>query len=164
MPSCAGSKALPSSTLAAESFSITSVSGTRPPGPITVAGGNGAVPSFVTPRPGDASSVMVRLSKALLEGAQLGLQPARNSCTVPRTSTRSPTATALATDEPKTTIASEVAGFASGLGSCTQTLEPRLAITMPSTLTACPAYGERCVAPCTWPISVSGSSVVKVKL
>src|SRR6266550_4025772 len=143
MPSCAGSKAFPSSTLAAESFSITSVGGTRPPAPITVAGGNDAVPSFVTPRPGDASSVMVRLSNALLEGAQLGLQPARNSCTVPRTWTRSPTVTTLATDEPKTTIASDVAGSASGLGSCTQTFEPRFAMTTPSTLTVCPAYGER---------------------
>src|SRR5687767_9086109 len=128
MPSCAGSKApLVSTFPPAASFSITSVGGTRPPAPITVAGGGGAGPKFVAPTPGDASSVMVRLSNALADGAQLGEQPARNSVTVPRAWIRSPTATELATDELNTRIASDVAGSESGVVSWIQTFEPRSA-------------------------------------
>src|SRR5918992_2936879 len=145
MPSWAGSKTPLVSTLPVESLSITVRGGTRPPTPITVAAGIAAGPCFVTARPGDAISVMLRLSKALLDGAHgVGTQPGRNSVTVPLTWTRSPTTTAFETVEPKTRIPSEVAGLESGVGSCSQTFEPRSAITTPSTLTAWPANGETC--------------------
>src|SRR5262245_38990375 len=114
---------------------------------MTVAAGSGDVPAFVTPRPGDAISVTVRLSKALSSGAHVGGQPGLNSGTVPRTWTRSPTATAFATDEPKTRIPSDVAGSASGVVSCTHTFEPRSAVTTPSTSTIRPTTGDRCPAP-----------------
>ena len=67
--------------------------------------------------------------------------------TVPVTCTRSPTTTALATVELKTRMPSDVAGFASGVGSCSHTLGERSAITTPSTFLSWPANGDRCPAP-----------------
>jgi hypothetical protein len=142
----------------AESFSITTLGRV----PIAVGAGSPAVPSFVTPSPGDAICVMVRFEKALLVGAHEGVQPARNSVTVPRTSTRSPTTTAFETTEPKTSSASDVAGSASGVSSWIHVFEPRSAITTPSTFTSWPVNGDMCPAPCTWPICVTPSVVVKV--
>src|SRR5918995_5364552 len=86
------------------------------------------VPSFVAERPGAAICVIVRLSNALLVVEHEGVQPGRNSVTVPRTRTRSPTATAFATSDPNTRMPSEVAGSVSGSGSWSQTLEPRSVI------------------------------------
>src|SRR5919109_5069135 len=116
---------------------MTVVGGMRPPAPITVTAGSGfPLDSFVTPRPGEATSVIERLLNALEVGRHDGVQPGRNSATVPRTCTRSPTETAFATDDPNTRMPSDVAGSASGVGSCSQTFEPRFAITTPSTSTS----------------------------
>ena len=109
-PSSPGSKLPLVSTLpSVVSFSITWFGGTRPPVPTTVGSGS-KLPlesTFVVGLP--ESSVVVRLPVVA--------PPGRNSCTRPRTLTESPTET-LGADEVKTKMPSEVAGSASGLGSC----------------------------------------------
>ena len=107
-PSLAGSKTPLVSTSPLASSSITVLGGIRPPVPTTVVAGS-AFPCESTVTDGKASSVVVRLA--------VDAPPGRNSWTRPFTLTASPTLTDGA-DDVKTKIPSEVAGSASGLGSC----------------------------------------------
>jgi hypothetical protein len=111
MASPAGSKTPPVSTLPAPSSSMFSVGGMRPPRPSTVgAGTTFPVETVVTFALELLIWVMVRLS---------GSPAARNSLTVPRTRTRLPIC-AVGAAFVKTKTASEVAPFASGVGSWIQ--------------------------------------------
>ena len=87
---------------------MTSVGGTRPPVPTTVAAGSG-FPVERTVTEGDVISVVVRFA--------VPEPPGRNSTILPLTSTKSPTATPAAAAEPKTKSPSEVSGSPSGSGS-----------------------------------------------
>ena len=119
-----------SSTLPAESSSITLNGGMRPPKPTTV--GVIAGPGPVETTVGVTISVVVRFANALLVGEQLGKQPGRNSCTRPLTVTESPTATPGA--EPvKTKMPSDVATLESGCGSWYQKPFEPTAVTTPGT-------------------------------
>src|SRR3954447_9017252 len=131
--------------------------GTRPPEPITVAVGR-AFPVESTEIDGVASSVVVRFPFAA--------PPGRNSCTRAFTETASPTFTAGA-EEVKTKMPSEVAEFASGLGSCIQKPLEDFAVTIPGTLETCnPLFGEMCAEPwMSWiGVGVAGAAVVKLQL
>jgi hypothetical protein len=121
--------------------------------PITTGDGSG-LPLERMVTVGEESSVVVRLPFVA--------PPGRNSCTRPLTRTESPT-TAVGVEVVKTKIASEVAGSASGLGSCIQKPFELRAVTTPSTFTTCPLYGEMCVAPWTSWIGIGAVCVVKVK-
>src|SRR5436190_24353844 len=120
MPSVAGSNVPDVSTSPAASSSITAVGGTRPPAPITVAGGNGFPDEITWIDVGLISSVLLRLLAP----------PTRTSATVPVSPTESPTATvgaaAVATEHP-----SEVAGSASGTGSWMKNPLGNTAVTVP---------------------------------
>ena len=135
-PSCAGSKVPLVSTFPVASSSITSPGGTRPPGPTSVEAGSGLPLERTEIVSGDPSSVVVSPAVSAL-----------NSLTRPPTWTASPTATAAAAAPPKTKIASEVAGSASGLGSCRKKPFGRTAVTMPVVTTFCSTSGETCAAP-----------------
>ena len=111
--------------------------GMRPPVPITVGAGSG-LPVERTVTDGEASSVVVRFP--------FDTPPGRNSCTRPVTRTASPTL-AVGADEVKTKMPSEVAGSASGFGSCIQKPFEPCAVTMPGTFTSWPSNGEMCAAP-----------------
>src|SRR3989337_2111388 len=130
MPSSAGSKVLLVSTFAAASSSITRVGGIRPPSPTTV-GGIEPTPTAVAV--GVTISVIVRFANALLIGAHVGAQPARNSWTRPLTRTSDPTVT-LGTLPVKTKIPSEVRTSASGSGSWNQKPRALTAVTTPGTI------------------------------
>src|SRR5687768_13280070 len=141
MPSSAGSNVLLVSTFPDESSSITVVGGTRPPSPTTV----GAIePAPTGVAVGVTISVRVRLANALAVGAQMGVQPARNSCTRPLTRTSAPTMR-VGRLPVKTKMPSEVRTSASGSGSWNQKPLELTAVTMPGTIeTRLPSYGERC--------------------
>src|SRR6476659_456154 len=138
----------------AASFSMIVSGGMRPPVPITVGAGSG-LPVESTATVGEASSVVVRFP--------LETPPGRNSCTRPVTRIESPTFAAGA-DEVKTKMPSEVAGSASGFGSCIQKPFVLLAVTIPRTFTIWPLKGEMCVAPCTSWIGVAAVSVAEAKV
>ncbi len=107
IPSVVASKVPLVSTSPVASLSITSVGGTRPPGPISVAGGSGFPADRTVMVSGATSSVFVS-----------PVAPGRNSLTRPPTWRLSPTKT-VGAELVKTKIASDVATFASGLGSWT---------------------------------------------
>src|SRR5262249_29664102 len=109
MPSDAGSNTPDVSTLPVASSSMTDPGGTRPPEPMTTAGGSARVPTTLTLGP--VISVVVRLV--------LLAPPGRNSLTVPSTATSWPTLT-VGADEVNTKTASEVASEVSGHGSWNQ--------------------------------------------
>src|SRR6476469_2626940 len=105
MPSLAGSKNNPVSTLPETSSSITAVGGMRPPVPITIGGGSELpVDCTATLNPGDEISVTVRLVEPL--------PPVRNSVMVPATVTASPTF-AVGADDVKMNMPSDVASLLS---------------------------------------------------
>ncbi len=73
--------------------------------------------------------------------------PGLNSCTRPATRTASPTAT-VGADDVKTKMPSDVASFASGLGSCIQNPFELVAVTTAGRVeTVSPTCGETCAAP-----------------
>ncbi len=127
--------------------------GTLPPSPITTGAGS-VLPLERTVTVGVESSVVVRLP--------VEEPPGRNSCTRPLTRTESPTS-AVGDEEVKTKMPSEVAGSASGFGSCIQKPLPLRAVTTPSVFTIWPASGERCAAPWTSWIEIGAVSVEKEK-
>jgi hypothetical protein len=110
MPSFAGSKTPLVSTSPVASSSITSVGGTRPPVPTTVAAGSG----FPLER-----TVVVGVLSSVVERFGLDEPPGLNSVTKPFTFTASPTFTDDGADDVKTKMPSDVASSESGLGSCT---------------------------------------------
>src|SRR5918992_4563099 len=135
MPSAAGSNVPDVSTSPVASSSMVSDGGVRSV-PIRVAAGSGP-PLDVTVTVGETISVVVRLVAEL---------PGRNSLTWPLTATASPTAT-VGLVLVKTKRPSEVAGSASGRGSCSQKPFDDVAVTTPGTsVTACSASGEVCAA------------------
>src|ERR1700754_2158110 len=108
MPLIAGANVGVLSAVAVGLAWIPGVGGTPPPAPITTGDGR-AFPDDTRAMVGEPISVVVRLLVPVAP-------PGRNSCTVPDTSTASPTATVGAADV-KTNTASDVAGSASGVGS-----------------------------------------------
>jgi hypothetical protein len=74
--------------------------------------------------------------------------PGRNSSTTPVSCSESPS-DGLAPAPVNTKMPSEVAGSASGIGSCSQKPSDATAVTTPGRVTVLPARGERCAAPWT---------------
>ncbi len=137
IPSWAGSKTLPVSTLPPESLSITVVGGVRPPAPTTVGAIAAAGPFGVTTA--SAISVVVRLP--------VEAPPGRNSATRPLTSTALPIETG--DDEPvNAKMPSDVDVLPSPVASWTKTPFDVFAVTTPGTAeTRRPSSGDRWPAP-----------------
>src|SRR5713101_4610314 len=133
---------------------MTEVGGMRPPRPTIVAAGSG-LPCERTVTVGDTSSVVVRFAVAA--------PPGRNSLTVALTRTASPTLTEVGAVLVKTKMPSDVAGSASGFGSCMLNPFDRLAVTTPGTLPkVCPTRGEICDAPWMSWMNVGDGGVASV--